>query len=81
MEFIGLKELNGQIYIVMEFMNNGSLLDYIRKQEYVKEHQIISMAVQIALGMSYLEERGIVHKFVFPTCQFLIWSIYFIWWK
>lgn len=47
----------------MEYMNGGSLLEYIRKYEAsVKEQTLFQMALQIALGMAYLEEKKIIHK-------------------
>lgn len=65
MEFIGLKEVNEELYIVVEFMNNGDLLSYIRNQENpVRENQLLEMAFQIANGMAYLEEQKIIHKSV-----------------
>lgn len=52
------------IYIVTELMVNGSLLDYIRKDEgrLVKFPVIIKMADQIADGMAYLERKEFIHR-------------------
>lgn len=61
--FIGVKQHQGEQYMVMEFMNSGSLLDYIRKNEdRLHVSKFFEMAHQISLGMSYLEEKKIVHK-------------------
>lgn len=62
-EFIGLKKLNGEKYIIMEYMNGGNLLAYVRSHdESLKENELMDMAQQIANGMSYLEEQKIIHK-------------------
>ncbi|KAL7677738.1 hypothetical protein ACOME3_003975 [Neoechinorhynchus agilis] len=51
-------------YIVMEYMEGGSLLDYIRqeraKKEYLFENMVYS-AAQIIDGMVYLESEDYVH--------------------
>lgn len=61
--FIGIKKHEDSLYIVMEFMNSGSLLDYIRKNDAnLKESKLFNMAHQIASGMAYLAEKKIIHK-------------------
>ena len=69
---IGLKKDKGELYMVMEFMNGGNLLQYIRKYEAsLKENDLLDMTQQIALGMEYLEEKKIIHKFSFFLILFL----------
>jgi len=68
---IGLKKLNGETYMVMEFMNGGNLREYIRKYEtIIQESDLFDMAQQVALGMEYLEEKKIIHKYVFFSSIF-----------
>nr|KAG5711811.1 hypothetical protein BaRGS_023575 [Batillaria attramentaria] len=52
------------IWIVTELMANGSLLDYLRKDEgrLVKFPVMIKMAAQIADGMAYLEQKAFIHR-------------------
>ena len=52
------------IYIVMELMKHGSLLEYLRKGEgrSLKLPQLINMAEQVASGMAYLEEQNYIHR-------------------
>lgn len=51
------------VYLVTEFMCNGSLLDYLRKeQKNLNLKTLIDMASQIASGMRYLELNSYVHR-------------------
>lgn len=50
-------------YIVMEFMEQGSL-DHLlveREEELTKNH-LVDFACQAASGMLYLSEKGYVHR-------------------
>ncbi len=55
---------NLPILIVIEYMCNGSLLEYMRKGNgrYFKFNDIIDCAAQIASGMKYMEAIKFVHK-------------------
>ena len=76
--FIGLKKYKGELYMIMEFMNGGDLLQYIRKYEAsLKENDLLDMTQQIALGMEYLEEKKIIHKFSFFFFFLLNFFIFF----
>ncbi len=52
------------VYIVTEYMCNGSLLKYMREGEGMSLNfkEIIDMAAQIACGMRYLEASRCVHR-------------------
>ena len=60
--FIGVAKYQGENYIIMEFMNHGSLLNYIRVNHNITQQTLKDMALQIADGMSYLEEKDIIHR-------------------
>jgi serine/threonine protein kinase len=50
-------------YIVTELMINGNLLKYLRSEgKSLKFTQLISMSLQVASGMIYLEEQGVIHR-------------------
>ncbi len=51
------------IYIVMELMTNGSLLDYLwRNKQSFEQRQLIEMCGEIAEGMAYLESKKCIHR-------------------
>ncbi|KAE9555743.1 hypothetical protein FO519_001095 [Halicephalobus sp. NKZ332] len=50
-------------YIILEFLENGSLLQFLRNEwNQISEQAMIDMSGQIANGMKYLEERRLVHR-------------------
>lgn len=51
------------IYIVTEYMKNGSLLEHMKKnRSKITFNHLIYIALQIAEGMSYLEKNQLVHR-------------------
>ncbi|CAH2245640.1 tyrosine- kinase Blk [Pelobates cultripes] len=52
------------IYIVTEFMANGSLLDFLKTDEGIKLrfHKLVDMAAQVAEGMAYIEKKNYIHR-------------------
>uniref|UniRef100_A0A8C5HYW1 Tyrosine-protein kinase n=1 Tax=Gouania willdenowi TaxID=441366 RepID=A0A8C5HYW1_GOUWI len=52
------------IYIVTEYMENGSLVDYLKTTEGGKLPMttLINMAYQVADGMSFIEEKNYIHR-------------------
>ena len=53
-------------FIITEYMPKGNLLEYIRGPEGRKLDAVILvfMSQQIASAMSYLEEKGYIHRLV-----------------
>ena len=50
------------VYIVMELMKQGSLLEYLKGEgRSLKLPELIDMAAQVAAGMAYLEEQNCTH--------------------
>lgn len=61
--FIGIKVIKGESYMIMEFMNSGNLLTYVReKGNELGEQNLIDFAEQISSGMEYLEQNNVIHK-------------------
>ncbi|XP_026481735.1 tyrosine-protein kinase-like [Ctenocephalides felis] len=51
------------LYIITEYMKNGSLLGYLRKKgELLNKTDLYEFAEQIAGGMVYLEEQKYIHR-------------------
>uniref|UniRef100_A0A8D0E2K2 Tyrosine-protein kinase n=1 Tax=Salvator merianae TaxID=96440 RepID=A0A8D0E2K2_SALMN len=52
------------IYIITEFMEKGSLLDFLKSDEGHKQQlpKLIDFCAQIAEGMAYIEKRGYIHR-------------------
>uniref|UniRef100_A0A8C1SGT0 Tyrosine-protein kinase n=1 Tax=Cyprinus carpio TaxID=7962 RepID=A0A8C1SGT0_CYPCA len=52
------------IYIITEFMEKGSLLDFIKTDEgnRVQLPKLIDFSAQIAEGMAYIEQRNYIHR-------------------
>ena len=51
------------IYIIMELMKYGSLLEYLKiEPSSLKLPQLIDMGVQVASGMAYIEEQNCIHR-------------------
>lgn len=62
---LGVCSAREPMYIVTEFMVNGALLDFLRKDnsaQLVRFPALIKMAAQIADGMQYLEKENFVHR-------------------
>ena len=50
------------VYIVMELMKQGNLLEYLRGEgKSLELRQLINIATQVATGMAYLEEQNCAH--------------------
>ncbi|CAH1125498.1 unnamed protein product [Ceutorhynchus assimilis] len=52
------------IYIITEYMANGSLLDYLKKDQghTLKFEDLIYIASQVASGMAHLESLNLIHR-------------------
>lgn len=64
--FIKLKRFDDHIYLVMEYLNGGDLLNYVRKKN-LSEALLLNLAIQITDGMNYLSQNDIIHGFDFEN--------------
>ncbi|XP_039257430.1 tyrosine-protein kinase CSK-like [Styela clava] len=55
---------NDPIYVVLEFMTKGALLEYLRSRgrALLSQADLIGFARDVACGMAYLEEKKLVHR-------------------
>ncbi|XP_071952478.1 tyrosine-protein kinase CSK-like [Antedon mediterranea] len=61
--FLGLV-IGDPLYIVLEFMSKGNLVDYLRSRGrlVIKKPLQLNFASDVASGMAYLEEKELVHR-------------------
>ncbi|XP_053293197.1 tyrosine-protein kinase Lyn [Pleuronectes platessa] len=52
------------IYIITEYMENGSLLDFLKSNEgcQLQLPKLIDFSAQIAEGMAYIEKKNYIHR-------------------
>jgi p21-activated kinase 1 len=50
-----------EIWIVMEFMEGGSLMDVVT-ENLMTEGQIAAVSREIALGLQHLHKHGVIHR-------------------
>jgi len=63
-QFLGVyKSPKGELFIVTEFMDGGSLLDFVINNGHELTNQdFLAIAKKIASGMTYLSRNSIVHR-------------------
>ncbi|XP_030227655.1 tyrosine-protein kinase ABL2 isoform X2 [Gadus morhua] len=59
-QLLGVCTLEPPFYIVMEYMPNGNLKDYLRECDR-NETMMLYMATQISSAMEYLEKKNFIH--------------------
>ena len=60
-------EANNTVYYVMEYIDGGSLDDYILKEDGLKEDEAKMIALQIGSALSYMHSRGMLHLDLKPS--------------
>ncbi|XP_059060849.1 testis-specific serine/threonine-protein kinase 3-like [Achroia grisella] len=60
--FLQAIETTHRVYIVMEYAENGSLLDIIRKDQHIDEMRGRRWFRQLVEAVDYCHDRGVVHR-------------------
>ncbi|KAJ8982612.1 hypothetical protein NQ317_005084 [Molorchus minor] len=71
--FLQAIETTHRVYIVMEYAENGSLLDIIRKDQHIDENRARRWFRQLVDAVEYCHERGVVHRDI--KCENLLMDI------
>lgn len=59
-------EEDGIYYIVMEYVNGGTLKDYIRKKGRLEPEEAIDIALKICSAIKHAHENNIIHRDIKP---------------
>jgi serine/threonine-protein kinase len=62
---------NGSWFITMELLEGDLLANTLRKQGPIAPHEVLSIGEQVAAGLGYAHDRGIVHRDVKPANLFV----------
>lgn len=57
----------GYFYIAMELVNGGSLEQRIRRDDRVKEAEVLKIGLEVAEGLRAAQQMGLIHRDVKPA--------------
>src|SRR5438477_1809445 len=60
-------EIDGHLYIAMEFVEGQDLEDLLEKHVKLTVPQIIDVLIDVLTGLAYAHKRGIVHRDIKPA--------------
>ncbi|HEX7900679.1 MAG TPA: serine/threonine-protein kinase [Planctomycetota bacterium] len=66
-ETIEMSRDQGYVFIVMELVDGGSLIDLIVKERRLKPDKAVPIMCDILAGLHHAHERGIVHRDIKPA--------------
>jgi serine/threonine protein kinase len=61
-KYIDSVKSTGYLYIVLEYMENGSLSDLVKKYGNLSEILVANYTTQILQGLRYLHDQGVLHR-------------------
>ncbi len=60
-------EAEGRLYMVLEYLPNGSLEERLRSGQPLPDGETLRIATQLAAGLAHAHERGLVHRDLKPA--------------
>jgi predicted Ser/Thr protein kinase len=54
-------------YIVMEYLDGGSLIDYIVREKKVRPLQTVEIMSDVLAGLQHAHDRGVIHRDIKPA--------------
>lgn len=73
-QFIGARTEKPSLCILMEYMDGGSVQDYLKQKESLQLSEVFKIALDVARGMDYLYRMNIIHRDL-KTANLLIDSV------
>ena len=59
-------EDEGNIYMILEYSNRGSLFTKIRKKSFLSENETFSYFIQVINGINFLHDNNFIHRDIKP---------------
>lgn len=60
--YYGSAVFGTKLWIVMEYVDGGSILDYVKKHRVMSETEIAIVVREVLLGLQYLANEGKIHR-------------------
>ena len=67
MDYVGFKEMDPYLYIVMEYVEHGDLAQYTDRSTAMPEYLATTVAAQICSALRYLHKNKITHRDIKPA--------------
>lgn len=65
-KFYGVFEDRDDIYLVMEYLNGGTLFDYLNEVSYLPVKTAVEYLQNIIEALAYMHEKSIAHRDIKP---------------
>jgi serine/threonine protein kinase len=65
-KFYGFFEQHKHIYLAMEYMNGGTLFEYLNKIKKIPLKEAVQFLTDVIDAVNYMHQRSIVHRDIKP---------------